>query len=227
MAKENIHAIRRKRIRAKRKNQLLYWGIAVAVALAIYIPIRVFLFKPYLVATNSMANTLKKGDVVLTKVVNDPRFLEIGDIVVFTYPPEPSQYRFGRIAAIGPAHIQIYNKRLFVNREEVSPAPQVWFSDPELDDEPNSLRDNFGPFTLSPGHLFILGDNRDLANDSRNWGELPPDNVLGKPMFIYFRWKPDPRAPEVNGPLDLLNAFFYNLFNIPNRADLSRIGGVE
>jgi signal peptidase I len=49
---------------------------------------------------------------------------------------------------------------------------------------------NFGPFAVPPGHLFVMGDNRDASYDGRHWGFLPRENVLGAPLFIYYSWDP-------------------------------------
>jgi len=56
--------------------------------------------------------------------------------------------------------------------------------------------DNFGPVVVPPGHLFMMGDNRDNSADSRFWGPLPFDNVVGEAMIIYFSW--DGRVPLSN-----------------------------
>jgi len=51
-----------------------------------------------------------------------------------------------------------------------------------------TCRDNFGPFRVPPGRLFMMGDNRENSNDSRFWGTVPMDYVKGRAMFIYWSW---------------------------------------
>lgn len=58
-------------------------------------------------------------------------------------------------------------------------------------DDGFSMGDNLGPFTVEPGHLFVMGDNRDRSSDSRFWGQVPMQNVLGRAMFIWWSWGKD------------------------------------
>ena len=113
-----------------------------------------------------------------------------------------------------------------VSGDPVKDYPGVRHTDPLMRDELYSLRDNFGPYWITNGCYFIMGDNRDYSVDSRFWGELRQSDILGRPLFIYFAWVPDPHAPEVNSILDVPKVVFYNVGHFLNRFGFSRVGKV-
>jgi signal peptidase I len=59
-----------------------------------------------------------------------------------------------------------------------------------------TCRDNFGPFRVPAGRLFMMGDNRENSNDSRFWGTVPMDYVKGRALFIYWSWDPGRFQPR-------------------------------
>jgi signal peptidase I len=66
-------------------------------------------------------------------------------------------------------------------------------------------RDNYGPRTLLPGELFMMGDNRDNSNDSRYWGPLKMDLVKGRAMFLYWSWNGEKNWPRWNRIFNLIH----------------------
>lgn len=62
---------------------------------------------------------------------------------------------------------------------------------------PDFMR-NLKKFTVPPGKYFMMGDNRDLSDDSRRWGFADFNDLKGKAMFIFFSWDPDPGIPAWN-----------------------------
>ena len=214
----------RKREEKKRKPDLFLWAlISIAVALLIIVPVR-GKYRGFLVSSDFMEPTLRQGDIVMVKYVEDGDSFSVGDIIVFQYPPERSQYRFGRIAATGGQRVQIYEKKLYVDNVQIDEPPTVFFTDRNIERDLLSVRDFFGPFDLPKNSYFILCDNRDNSIDSRYWHELPVELVIGKPRYIYFTWKHDPNAPALDSPFNVVKAFFYNLFKFFGRAGFDRIG---
>jgi len=85
--------------------------------------------------------------------------------------------------------------------------------------------DNFGPYTVPPRHFFAMGDNRDNSYDSRFWGPVPRENVLGKAMLIHWSWSTDDNAPDISvtDPLSVPRLFLYNAVHFFERARWERL----
>ena len=105
----------------------------------------------------------------------DPRR---GDIVVFKYPSNVKRKFVKRIIGLPGDNISIRNGFVFVNNIKIK--------EPYLESDKYRSYDNFGPVTVDPNHIFVLGDNRRVSNDSRNWGQVNYDFVIGKPFIKYW-----------------------------------------
>lgn len=215
------------RIKKEKPNYLAYWLVAIGVAIVLMILVKTFVAKGYYVTTENMMHTLYPGDFVMVEKLSTYDPLDVvdrGTVLCFRYPAERGKYRFGRAVANGLDIVEISNKQLYVNNRRVALPPGAYFADSKIENDPFSLRDNFGPFTVPEGHYFILGDNRDNAIDSRFYGPLPYQDVLGIPMFVYFGWKLDSNAPKMKSLMDIIDIVIYNLTHLLERMDLSRIG---
>jgi signal peptidase I len=108
-------------------------------------------------------------------------------VVVFVYPLDPTKDYIKRVVG-GPGDvIAIRNKRVYINGTLWND-PHAFFADGEKAGFGGSPRDNFGPVTVPPGHLFVMGDNRDHSYDSRFWGFVDITEVNGKAFLIYWSW---------------------------------------
>jgi len=135
-------------------------------------------------------NIIKKGDKL--KVYSKIRILDfhkpaIGDIFVFTPPPEAERKQsfIKRIVGLPGDVIMVRDGDLYRNGEKLSEeeyTKRIPFS-------PYSLR-TYGPETVPPGHVFAMGDNRDMSNDSRKWGFVPIENIKGQAFLKYWSWDP-------------------------------------
>ena len=118
-----------------------------------------------------------------------------GDVVVFSAPPEalePYEREAGvkkdfvkRCIGVDGDKIEIKRKQLYIN-DVLQKEPYVVFSDVYNDNI--SQRDNFGPITIPTGHYLMLGDNRDNSDDSRDWGFVPEENLIGKAFGVWMSW---------------------------------------
>ena len=189
-------------------------SIVIAVILALFV--RTWVVQAFKIPTGSMENNLLIGDhLLVNKFVFGPTPLAIGrkvlpvrpiargDIVVFKYPDEPDRDFIKRVIGLPGETVEIRNKTVFINGQPLEEAPYVHFlepplkpGDPEYGLRGEGLRDNWGPQTVPPGKLFVLGDNRDNSRDSRfpEVGFVPAENVVGKAVRIWLNWNL-PHAP--------------------------------
>jgi signal peptidase I len=139
--------------------------------------------------TASMEPTLPVGARFLTILTNKA---DRGDIVAFVYPLD-TRVLFGkRVVAVGGDVVEIRDKRLFVNGNEVNEhyavhADPIIYPNNKLLPEPYRSRDHLDPFRVPNGTFFVLGDNRDQSSDSRYWGTVPRKNIRGR-VFLAFSW---------------------------------------
>jgi signal peptidase I len=150
-----------------------------------------------------MIPTLLIGDHILvnkfiygTKIpFSDNRILEFrkpgkGDIIVFKYPENPEKDFIKRVVATAGDVIEERNKIVSVNGTPLT-EPYIRHSDMNMRPEGMDPRDNFGPITVPPNKVFVMGDNRDQSYDSRYWGFVDLKSILGKALIIYWSWDPD------------------------------------
>ncbi len=133
-----------------------------------------------------------------------------GDIVVFRYPLDKKLSYIKRCVATEGQTVEISEKKVYVDGVPFeNPKNSKFSSDivyPRGYVEPavvprsmeNRNRDNYGPVEVPPGMMFVMGDNRDNSADSRYWGFLDRDLVIGKALIIYFSWDPRKALHKLN-----------------------------
>ncbi|MFH1288650.1 MAG: signal peptidase I, partial [bacterium] len=114
-----------------------------------------------------------------------------GDVVVLTPPISGGKKDFiKRVVALGGETVEIRDKKTFINGRILS-EPYKFCAGSEIQSGDTSVRDNFGPYKVPEGSLFVMGDNRDKSYDSRMFGPVPIANIRGKAVFVYWpltRW---------------------------------------
>ena len=179
-------------------------------ALVITLFLRAFVIQAFRIPSESMKDTLLVGDFLfVNKFEYGPKipFTHIrlpglrqpkrGDVIVFQFPQDPSKDFIKRLIATGGETIEIHNKQVSVNGTPLR-EPYAIHSDPTVKPGGYEYRDNYGPYTVPPGELFMMGDNRDNSNDSRYWGTLAMDLVKGRAMFLYWSWDGERSWPRWN-----------------------------
>lgn len=147
------------------------------ISLAIIIPVRYFLIQPFVVKGSSMEPNFSSGDYLIIDEISY-RFAEPqrGDVVVFKYPRNPSQYYIKRIIALPGEKIQIKNGTIVVFTNEYPGGIEIDESYiPENIRTPGDV-----DALIGEREYFVLGDNRTASSDSRVWGKLEKDKIIGK-----------------------------------------------
>jgi len=142
----------------------------------------------YVIPTNSMENTLYAGDHILADTrAYDRTGPARGDLVVHLSPRDRRTTYVKRVAGLPGDTVELKFKLLYVNGELVNPTRSVTYRDPKrIFPAEMSPRDNFGPTVLGPGEYFVLGDNRDNSHDSRFWGSVPRELIIGQAKLVYL-----------------------------------------
>jgi len=127
----------------------------------------------------SMQPTLYAGNFVLVnKLAYKIGKPSLGNIIVFRYPPDPTQVPYiKRVIGLPGDNIHIADGKVYVNGKQlVEPYLTV-----------STVRG--GDWSVPPDDLFVMGDNRNNSSDSRSWGFVPLENVIGKAEIVY--WPPE------------------------------------
>jgi signal peptidase I len=195
-----------------------------------------------LIGDHVFLNKLLYGPQLPYTDLRFPRLAPIhrGDIVAFHYPVNPSQMFVKRVIGVGGDVIRIMDKKVYVNGKplkepyahfmspailplrdnfpppvrEISELPAAWGLDPRWAQEmPNYIHKN--GLYVPKGYLFVLGDNRDNSLDSRFWGFVPVQNVVGEPLFVYWsynapsnEWLDDRLSDRLKFDVSILWNFF-------------------
>jgi signal peptidase I len=207
----------------------IYLEVGV-LALLIAFLLRTYVVQAFRIPSGSMEDALYAGDFVLVyklayQLGEEPKPEEV---VVFRYPLNPSKTYIKRIVALPGQTVQIIDKQVYINNQPWVNPLTVKHKDNQVFPAALSNRDNFGPFQVPPDQYFVLGDNRDDSQDSRVWGFVEKEHLVGKALFVYWSWRPDPGAPKWESPyvIPFFQYLFYYLTNWPSKIRWDRIGSV-
>jgi signal peptidase I len=207
-----------------------------------------FIVQAFQIPSESMENTLLIGDYLLVdkfcyggSSFSDHflpyKNIQRGDIIVFKYPVNPTQHFVKRVIGVPGDRIRLVNREVFVNGNPLQEQyvryssrvhdafrddfPRLNISVPGLEgdwwQEMHRLVED-GQLIVPEGHYFVMGDNRDESLDSRYWGFVPRENIVGRPLIIYWSVRDiDDDMPGVPNSGDKLFHFAYavtHLFQI-------------
>jgi len=190
--------------------------LSLTTTIVIAIFVITFIVQAFQIPSESMERTLLIGDYLLVdKTHYAPpgpfgwmlpyRRVQRQEIVVFRYPLNPQQHFVKRVIGVPGDHVRLINKHVYINgvKQEDDYATFHW-------EQRDKFRDNFpnggfftdrigskwfveaqrlvedGQLIVPQGYYFVLGDNRDDSYDSRYWGLVPAENIVGRPLVIYW-----------------------------------------
>ena len=156
------------------------WEVAkiVIIALAIVVPIRTFLFQPFIVKGASMEPNFHSGDyLVVDELSYNFRTPERGEVIIFRYPGNPSQRYIKRVIGLPGERLEIANGTIEIYPQN-STAPLALNESAYLPGDIETSR--VMSINLEADQYFVMGDNRPFSSDSRSWGPIKEADVIGK-----------------------------------------------
>ncbi len=160
------------------KKEIFSWTYTIVICFIIAFFINRFIIINANVPTGSMESTIMTGDrVIATRYSYWFSSPKRGDIVVFEYPDDPSQYYVKRVAGLPGDTVEILDGIVYINGEVLD--------EPYLKETPYG---DYGPYSVPEDSYFMLGDNRNYSEDSRYWDNtyVSEDAILAKVMFRYW-----------------------------------------
>jgi signal peptidase I len=208
--------MRRRRAAETEEPVLVEYSRSFFPVLAVVFVLRSFIVEPFQIPSSSMVPTLEVGDYILvnkftygirlpvlrTKVldINEP---ERGDVMVFFPPHMNKTYYIKRVIGLPGDTVTQRNRRLYVNGELVETDPlavipegraRYQVSRAGFGEEGHLLQEDISrpardfSVLVRPGHYFMMGDNRDNSSDSRVWGQVSEEDIVGKAFAIWMHW---------------------------------------
>ena len=149
---------------------------AIAIAVVISTILIIFVVQAFYIPSESMLPTLKPGDrILVNKFIYRFRDPKRQEIIVFKYPLDPQRKFVKRLIAVPGDRVKIKNGQVFVNDKQLS---EDYLLEKSYTDFPE--------IKVPEDNYFVLGDNRNNSEDSRYWGFVPRENIVGKPFIIFW-----------------------------------------
>ncbi len=206
---------------------VLLQSLVTTIVIALFVV--TFLTQAFQIPTESMENTLLVGDYLLVDKVHYGQRgiwrnllpyspVRRGDIIVFKYPINPSQHFVKRVIGLPGDHVRLMDGEVYVNGRRQSepfvirngsfsnyrdnfPAVQPTERDGVIPEWRRGLASHIrnDELVVPKDSYFAMGDNRDDSSDSRYWGFVPRENIVGRPWLIYFSLSAGSDEPPVAG----------------------------
>ena len=168
------------------KNLLISWwsitrGIDILLVLGLLF--RFFVLQPYVIEGPSMNPNYYDREYILVNQMSYRLHLPArGETVVFKYPLDPKEEYIKRIIGLPGETVEIKNGKVYVNEKSLL---ESYLADGEVTLVNSNIEEKFKT-TLKSNEYFVMGDNRNHSSDSRTWGILPKNNIIGKAWFVIY-----------------------------------------
>lgn len=167
----------------KEQNGNSFWELLrfAIIAVAIVIPIRIFIAQPFVVSGSSMVPTFEDGQYLIVDELSyrlgEP---ERGDVVIFRYPGDPSKFFIKRIIGLPGETVDVDGNDVVIYNEENKDG--VHLSQPYL----RTVSDQDDHVVLASDEYYVMGDNRPGSSDSRSWGPVKSKFLVGRAFLRLF-----------------------------------------
>ncbi len=173
-------------MKPKVKAVIIEYAKSLLIAVVLALLIRTFIVQAFKIPSGSMQPTLTPGDrILVNRFIYRFKEPQRGDVIVFKYPQDMKKDFIKRLVASGGEDIAIAGGNIVINGEVVT-EPAI------LKKRQYYNRGSYGgqgqTVTVPEGYFYVVGDNSGSSRDSRYWGFVPRENLLGKAFAIY--WPP-------------------------------------
>jgi signal peptidase I len=168
------------------------------MTLAIIIPIRIFIAQPFVVNGDSMYPSLKSGDyLIIDEITYKTQDVQRGDVIVFRFPaPDTKRFLIKRVIGLPGEMVSLNGDRIVITKHDGS-VIQI------QEDYINTGFSSYGTWELDVDEYFVMGDNRGASSDSRSWGVLDKEYIVGKTLLRLFPLSKITTYPAEHQPKDI------------------------
>jgi signal peptidase I len=177
-----------------RKSTIREYFESIVITAIIALFATTFVVQAFKIPTGSMESNLLIGDHLLVnkfayglhfkfmKALLPYKEPARGDVIVFKYPNSPEVAYVKRLIGMPGDKVEMKGRTVFINDRPLKETYTQYI-------DPGSVQDSYGPVFVPPDKYFAMGDNRDNSQDSRYWGFVPRDYILGKALVIYWSFE--------------------------------------
>lgn len=177
-----------------RKSTIREYFESIVITAIIALFATTYVIQAFKIPTGSMESNLLIGDHLLVNKfaygINGGFLSKLlpykapkrGDVIVFKYPNSPEVAYVKRLMGMPGDKLEMIGRTVYVNGQAIKENYTQYI-------DPGSINEHFGPYYVPQGQYFAMGDNRDNSQDSRYWGFVPRDYILGKALVIYWSFE--------------------------------------